>query len=86
MQMLQEAVSPEEFISRRIADSIRKLGYPKMRTLDCKSIGSTLILSGELTSFYQAQLVLKVAAREPGIENIESQIQIVSQDSMLPET
>ena len=86
MQMLQEAVLPEESISRRIANSIRKLGYPQMRTLDCKSIGSALILSGELTSFYQVQLVLKVAAREPGIERIDSRIQIVSHDSRLPET
>ncbi|QDU14019.1 hypothetical protein CA11_18230 [Gimesia maris] len=77
MQNLQEATLPNEFINRRIESSIHQIGYPQLKTIRCESNGSTLILKGELSSYYQMQLALKIAVNEPWIDQIDNHIRIV---------
>ncbi|KAA0139341.1 hypothetical protein FYZ48_11965 [Gimesia chilikensis] len=78
MLKLQEATLPEEHLNHRIKRTIHQLGYPQLKQIHCESIGSTLILQGELSSWYQLQLVLKIAVDEPEVERVENQIQVRS--------
>lgn len=77
MLKLQEATLPNDFIGRRIENSIHQIGYPQMKQVRCESNGSTLTLKGELNSYYQMQLALKIAVKEPWIERVDNHIRIV---------
>ncbi|HAH46037.1 BON domain-containing protein [Gimesia sp.] len=77
MQNLQEATLSNDFISRRIESSIHQSGYPQLKNISCESNGSTLILRGELPSYYQMQLALRVAVKEPWIDQVDNHIRIV---------
>lgn len=78
MLKLQEAILPEEGLTHRIQDTIHQLGSPQLRQNRCESIGSTLILQGELSSWYELQLILKIALNEPEVERVENQIRVRS--------
>ncbi|MCA9004931.1 MAG: hypothetical protein KDA70_06615 [Planctomycetaceae bacterium] len=77
MLKLQEATLPHDFLSRRIENSIHQIGYPQLKKVRCESNGSTLTLKGELNSYYQMQLALKIAVKEPWIERVDNHIRIV---------
>lgn len=78
MLKLQEAILPEEGLTHRIQDTIHQLGYPQLGQIRSESIGSKLILQGELSSWYELQLILKIALNEPEVERVENQIRVRS--------
>ncbi|MDG1872629.1 MAG: BON domain-containing protein [Mariniblastus sp.] len=63
-------------VARRVKVSLQGLGYPQLSALTCESEGSTVVIKGELGSYYLAQLAQTIAAKVPGVRRVINQVNV----------
>ena len=73
---LMSVVISANSIATRVKNSLLQLGYSQMRTVQCQAVGSTIVLTGELDSFYMAQVAQTIAAKVPGVRGVENRVNI----------
>ena len=68
-------------IAELVKIALRSWGNPRLRRLSCESCeqqDSTIILSGQLDSFYHSQVAQSIAAKVPGVGRVINQVQVCS--------
>lgn len=63
-------------IESRVARSLGRLGYQQLSDICCEANGSTIVLKGQLGSFYLAQMAQTIAAKVPGVRRVVNQVKI----------
>jgi len=56
--------------------SLQRQGYPQISKLSCEERDSTVILSGQLGSFYHSQMSQSIAAKVPGVRRVINQVDV----------
>ena len=69
-------VSPS--IAELVKTSLQGLGNLQLGRLSCEQQDSTIILSGQLGSFYHSQIAQSVAAKVSGVGRVINQIDVCS--------
>lgn len=65
-------------IAELVKIALRSWGNPRLRRLSCEQQDSTIILSGQLDSFYHSQVAQSIAAKVPGVGRVINQVQVCS--------
>jgi osmotically-inducible protein OsmY len=61
----------------RLAESqLRGSAYPELRSLRCNFHEGVLTLRGKVSRFYATQLAQALAARVPGVEEVDNRIEV----------
>jgi len=63
-------------VANRVEVSLQGLGYPQLSALTCESKGSTVILKGELASYYMAQVAQSIASKVPGVRRVVNKVKV----------
>lgn len=68
---------PEKTLADQVILCIHRKGYPQLQAVSCESEGDSILLSGEIDSFYMKQLAQEVATRTPGVRFVKNDIQVI---------
>ena len=74
---IPSATKPVLTLADRVRICIQRKGYPQLQAVDCRSEGDSVLLSGEIESFYMKQLAQEVATRTPGVRAVQNDIQVI---------
>lgn len=72
-----QSVKSDLTLADRVRICIHRKGYPQLQAVGCESEGDSVLLSGEIDSFYMKQLAQEVATRTPGVRSVRNDIQVV---------
>ena len=61
-------------IAERVKTSLNRLGNRQLGSLSCEQQDSTVILTGELGSFYDSQMAQVIAAKVPGVGRVINRV------------
>jgi osmotically-inducible protein OsmY len=64
-------------IRRRVLDYLASLQIPSLRQVRVVVKNGTLMVRGEVHTFYQKQLLLSCRTRVPGITNVIDEVQVL---------
>ena len=70
------AFAKDVSIADRVRICLYEPGYPQLNQLTCESNGSTVVLKGELSSFYLAQLALSIATKVKGVQRVVNKVKV----------
>ena len=63
-------------VKRKIEESFRRLGYPQLNDIRCRVEEDTVILEGELQSYYLNQIAEASALKASGVSEVDNRIVI----------
>lgn len=63
-------------LDQRVMSAIVALGYSQHNQLRCECTGSTIRLSGKVSTFYLSQLAQTVALNVPGVQRVVNKIAV----------
>ncbi|MEM7783794.1 MAG: BON domain-containing protein, partial [Planctomycetota bacterium] len=63
-------------ILTKVKSSLANLGYPQLNQIKCEQEGSTVVLKGELASFYMSQLAQTTVSKVPGVVRVENRVTV----------
>ena len=72
-----ESVKADLSLADRVRICIHRQGYPQLQAVGCESEGDSVMLSGQIESFYMKQLAQEVATRTPGVRKVRNDIQVI---------
>lgn len=64
-------------LADRVRVCLNRMGYPQLKAVDCCSEGDSILLSGEIDSFYMKQIAQEAATRTPGVGSVRNEIEVV---------
>ena len=70
------AFETDETVALRVKSSLLSLGYPQLASVNCEAKDSTIVLKGELHSYFMSQLAQSIAARVPGVRHVVNKLRI----------
>ena len=70
------AFETDEHVARRVMNSLQGLGYPQLASVKCEAKDSTVVLKGELGTFFLSQIAQTIAARVPGVRHVVNKLSV----------
>ncbi len=62
---------------------MQRLGFRRLARVKCESRGTTIVLYGATSSYYQKQLAQTIAAKVPGVHHVINQLQVIDVHPMI---
>jgi osmotically-inducible protein OsmY len=73
--------SRTDSVSNRVRRALQQCGYHDLCGLHCEDDDGVLVLRGQVGSYYLKQIAQTVAARVPGIERIDNQLNVLERSN-----
>ncbi|MFK7767275.1 MAG: BON domain-containing protein [Mariniblastus sp.] len=73
---LFEQTETNEHFAHRVKDSLLQHGYPQLSQVSCEANDETIVLRGELNSFYLAQIAQSIVRNVPGVREVINKVKV----------
>jgi osmotically-inducible protein OsmY len=68
----------EQLLAKLVREAFRQNSYRQLRQMDCRSIGTTVVLRGTADSFYIKQIAQYTASKVDGVQRVVNEIEVLT--------